>query len=184
MDKEKIVNAIADILEAIGEDLERPGLRGTPERVADMFEDIFSGEKKQAEEVLMKTHELVHNEMVIVKDIPFYSMCEHHMLPFFGKCSIAYIPNNNRIIGISKLANVVDILSKRLQVQERLTGEIIETIMDHLKPKGVAVVMKARHLCMEMRGLKKFDTHTITSAVRGVFRTELKTREEFLKLID
>ncbi len=184
MDKERIIRAIAEIIEAIGEDSERPGLRGTPERVADMFEDIFSGDKKQAEEVLSKTHELDHNEMVIVRDIPFYSMCEHHILPFFGKCSIAYIPHNNRIIGLSKLATVVDILSKRLQVQERLTGEIIETIMDYLKPKGVAVVIKARHLCMEMRGVRKFDTYTVTSALRGVFRKDLKTREEFLKLIE
>ena len=184
MDREKIKKAVADIIEAIGEDPQRAGLKNTPERVAEMFEELLSGNMLQAQEVLKGTHELEHDEMVIVKDIPFYSMCEHHMLPFFGKCHLAYIPNNKKIIGISKLAAVVDILSRRLQVQESLTVDIIEAIMDFLKPKGAAVVIKARHMCMEMRGVKKYDTYAITSAVRGVFMRDIKTREEFLKLIE
>lgn len=184
MDKEKIQDAVREMLFAIGEDPSRAGLKGTPERVADMFEELLAGTKNHAKEVLQSTHELEHDEMIIVKDIPFYSMCEHHLLPFFGKCHIAYIPNKNRVVGISKLASVVEILSKRLQVQERLTVEIIETIMDALKPRGAAVVMKARHMCMEMRGVKKVDTSAVTSAVRGVFMKDIKTREEFLKLIE
>ena len=184
MDRERIKRAVLELLRAIEEDPDRSGLRRTPERVADLLEEILSGQKNNAEKVLGATHDLVHDEMVIIKDIPFYSMCEHHLLPFFGKCHIAYIPDNNKIIGISKLARVVDILSKRLQVQERLTTEIVETIMDHLKPKGVAVVIKSRHLCMEMRGIKAPETYTITSALRGIFRKDIKTREEFLKLID
>lgn len=184
MDREKIKKAVTDILVAIGEDPSRAGLKDTPERISEMFEEILSGDMSQAREVLKGTHELEHDEMVILKDIPFYSMCEHHFLPFFGKCHIAYIPNNNKVIGISKLASVVEILSKRLQVQERLTVDIIEAIMDFLKPKGAAVVMKARHMCMEMRGVKKSDTYAITSAVRGVFMKDIKTREEFLKLIE
>ncbi|MDY6934208.1 MAG: GTP cyclohydrolase I FolE [Spirochaetota bacterium] len=184
MDKERIEKAVIEILKAIGEDPDRPGLKRTPERIASMYEEILSGHKSDAERVLKGTHELEHEEMVIIKDIPFYSMCEHHMLPFLGMCNIAYIPDNNRIIGISKLARVVDILSKRLQVQERLTNEIVETIMNSLKPKGVAVVIKARHLCMEMRGIKKSNTYIITSAIRGIFMKDIKTREEFLKLIE
>ncbi len=184
MDREKIKKAVKEILIAIGEDSTRAGLKDTPERIAEMFEEVLSGDILQARDVLKGTHELEHDEMVILKDIPFYSMCEHHLLPFFGKCHIAYIPNNNRVIGLSKLAAVVDILSKRLQVQERLTVDIIEAIMDSLRPKGAAVVMKARHMCMEMRGVKKSDTYAITSAVRGVFMKDIKTREEFLKLIE
>lgn len=183
MDRERIKRAVVELLKAFDEDPGRPGLERTPERVADMYEEILSGKIDDVERVLSATHDLVHDEMVITKDIPFYSMCEHHLLPFFGKCHIAYIPDNNKIIGISKLARVVDILSKRLQVQERLTTEIVENIMFYLKPKGVAVVIESRHLCMEMRGIKVPNTYTITSALRGTFRKDIKTREEFLKLI-
>lgn len=183
MDKEKIRKAVIDILNAIGEDPERPGLQGTPDRVARMFEEIFGGEKKDVAELLDRTHELEHDEMVVVKDIAFYSICEHHLIPFFGVCHIAYIPENKRIVGISKLARIVDLLSRQLQIQERFTTEIADAIMKYLNPKGVAVVVYARHLCMEMRGAKKPGASTITSVVRGVFRSDIRTREEFLKLI-
>lgn len=183
MNKEKIKKAVTDLIMALDEDPNRPGLERTPERIADMFEEILSGSKEYAGEFLKTTHDLAHDEMIVLKDIPFYSMCEHHMLPFFGVCHIAYIPSNNRIVGISKLVRVVETLSKRLQVQERLTTEIVDIIMKYLKPKGVAVVIKARHLCMEMRGIKKTGTYTITSDVKGIFRTDSKTREEFLELI-
>jgi GTP cyclohydrolase IA len=184
VDRERIRKAVIEILSAMGEDPGRPGLLDTPDRVADMMEDIFGGEKKEIAEVLGRPHELDHDEMVVVKDISFYSVCEHHLLPFFGVCHIAYIPGNRKIVGISKLARIVDIFSKKLQVQEHFTTEIADAIMTHIQPKGVGVVVKARHLCMEMRGLKKPGTSTITSVVRGVFRSDIRTREEFLKLID
>jgi GTP cyclohydrolase IA len=184
VNKEKIKKAIVDLLEAIGEDPSRPGLKDTPDRVARMYEDIFGGEKGDPAEILGHTHELEHDEMVIVKDINFYAMCEHHLLPFFGVCHIAYIPENKRIVGISKLARIVDVFSRRLQIQEHLATEIADAIMTHIRPKGVAVVIRARHLCMEMRGVRKPGASTITSVVRGVFRSDIRTREEFLKLIE
>jgi len=183
MDKEKIKELIKRLLEAIGENPERRELKGTPERVAQMYEDIFSGKDKDPEEILQSTHDLEHDEMVLIKDVPFYSMCEHHLLPFFGRCHIAYIPENNKIAGISKLAEIVDAMSKRLQVQEKLTTEIANSIMKYLEPKGVSVVIEARHLCMEMRGTKQPETKIVTSAVRGIFRKDIKTREEFLQLL-
>jgi len=183
MNKEKIKKAIYDLLIAIGEDPDRPGIKRTPERIAEMYSDILSGTVNQAAQVIRETHEIDHDGMVLLKDIPFYSICEHHLLPFFGVCHIAYIPDGNRVVGISKLARVVDILSKGLQVQERLTTQIVDTIMKNLKPKGVGVVIEARHLCMEMRGVQKQNSSTITSDVRGLFRSDLRTREEFLKLI-
>lgn len=183
MDQEKISKLVYELLKAIGEDPERSGLKRTPERIAEMFEDILSGVNVDPESILETTHELEHDQMIILKDIPFYSMCEHHLLPFFGVCHIAYIPANNEIVGISKLVRVVDVLSKRLQVQERLTSEIMSAIMSKLKPKGVAIVVQARHLCMEMRGIKKPNAVTITSDVAGIFRSDAKTREEFLNLV-
>lgn len=183
LDKERIRKAIVEILLAIGEDPARDGLRDTPKRVANMFEEIYSGSSKLAEKLLLTTHELEHDEMVIIKDIPFYSMCEHHMVPFFGNCHVGYVPKDKKIVGISKIVRVVETLSKKLQVQERLSTEIAEVIMNSLQPKGAAVVVKARHLCMEMRGIKKSGAETITSVVRGIFRNDIKTREEFLKLI-
>lgn len=184
MDRERIKNAVIEILHAIGEDPGRNGLVETPDRVARMYEEIFGGEKENVDEILGKAHELEHDEMVIVKDIHFHTMCEHHMLPFFGVCHIAYIPDNKRIVGISKLARVVDSFSKKLQLQEHFTTEIAEAIMRNVKPKGVAVVVKARHMCMEMRGVRKPGASTITSVVRGIFRSDIRTREEFLKLIE
>jgi GTP cyclohydrolase IA len=183
VNKDKIKKAIYDLLVAIGEDPERPGIKNTPERMADMYSEILSGSRSQASAAIQETFNLEHDGMVLVKDVPFYSMCEHHMLPFFGKCHIAYIPDGNRILGLSKLVQVVDILSRQLQLQERLTTQIVDTIMKSLKPKGAAIVMEARHLCMEMRGIQKADSFTLTSDVKGLFRSDLKTREEFLKLI-
>ena len=183
MDKEKIKRAIKELLEAIDENPNRQELKKTPERMADMFEKVLSGKNKDVKDILQVTHDLEHDEMVIVKDVPFYSICEHCLLPFFGKCYVAYIPEGNKIVGVSKLIEVVDILSKRLQLQERLTTEIANNIMKYLKPKGVGVVMEARHLCMEMIAVKQPETKVVTSAVRGQFRKDIRTREEFLKLI-
>ena len=183
MDKKKIKQAVKELLEAIGEDSNRRELRKTPERIANMFEEILSGRIKDARDVLKVKHNLHHDEMIIVKDVPFYSMCEHHLLPFFGKCHVAYIPEDNKIVGVSRLSEVIDISSKKLQIQERLTTEIADSIMKHLRPKGVGVVIEARHLCMEMMGVKQPGTNVITSVVRGIFRKDMKTREEFLRLI-
>ncbi|MBW2989236.1 GTP cyclohydrolase I FolE [Candidatus Woesearchaeota archaeon] len=183
MDKEKAERAIRELLIAIGEDPDSDGLKKTPKRVAELYEEIFSGKKADPGEILQINHRLEHDEMVVVKDIPFYSMCEHDLLPFFGKCHIAYVPDGNRIVGINRLSMIVDAMSKRLQIQEKLTTEIADTIMKHLSPKGVGVVIDARHLCMEMRGVKQPGTKIITSAVRGRFRKDMKTREEFLSLI-
>jgi GTP cyclohydrolase I len=182
MHKERIRNAVSEILKAIGEDPNKPELKKTPERFADMIVDILSGKGKDVGDILKATHGLKHDEMVIVKDVPFYSMCEHHLVPFFGKCHVAYIPRKNRIVGVSRLVKMVDVLSRKLQLQERLTTEIANSIMEHLEPKGVGVVIEARHLCIEMRGFK-VPAQIVTSAVRGLFRDDIKTREEFLKLI-
>jgi len=183
MDKKKIERAIKDILEAIGEDPERDGLKNTPGRVADMYEEIFSGIHRDAEDEIRVFFEKEHDEIILLKGIPLYSICEHHIVPFVGKAHVAYIPGGNRITGLSKIARVVDTLSKRLQVQERLTTEVAESLMKKLKPKGVLVVIEAEHLCMSMRGVNKPGITTTTSAVRGVFRSSQKTRSEALALI-
>jgi GTP cyclohydrolase I len=183
MDKEKIKKAVRMILEEIDRKPDRPDLSRTPERVANMYEDIFSGSFVRPEDALEVMLAEKHDEIVLVKDIPIYSMCEHHMLPFFGKAHIGYIPKNNRITGLSKFARVVEVYAKRLQVQERLTSSIADLIMKKLKPYGVIVVIEAEHLCMIMRGVKKPGSYTITSAVRGVFKENEKTRAEALSLI-
>lgn len=183
MDKAKIKKAVKDILEAIGEDPKRDGLKDTPRRVADMYEEIFSGIKSDGGKELRVFFEKEHDEIILLKDIPLYSVCEHHMIPFVGKAHVAYIPDGNRITGLSKIARVVDVFAKRLQVQERLTTEIADTVMKKLKPKGVLVVIEAEHLCMSMRGVNKPGITTTTSAVRGIFRTSHKTRSEALSLI-
>jgi GTP cyclohydrolase I len=183
MNKEKIKTAISMILEEIDSDPGRPDLAKTPDRVAKMYEEIFSGTFLKPEDALEVLLTEQHDEIVIVKDIPIYSMCEHHMLPFYGKAHVGYIPKNNRITGLSKLARVVDLLAKRLQVQERLTASIADLVMKKLKPYGVIVVIEAEHLCMIMRGVKKPGSYTVTSAVRGVFKTNEKTRAEALSLI-
>ncbi|MFH1846901.1 MAG: GTP cyclohydrolase I FolE [Candidatus Omnitrophota bacterium] len=183
MDKEKIKKAVRDILEAVGENPDREGLKNTPERVANMYEEILGGTNKNADDELEVFFEKEHDEIILLKDIPLYSVCEHHMVPFMGRAHVAYIPGENRITGLSKVARVVDTLSRRLQVQERLTTGIAETLMRKLKPKGVLVVIEAEHLCISMRGIRKPGVITTTSAVRGVFRTSQKTRSEALALI-
>ena len=183
MDKKKIERAIRDILIAIGEDPRRRDLRGTPIRVAQMYEEIFSGIKQDPRKELEVILEQKHDEIILLKGIPLYSVCEHHLLPFIGRANIAYIPKEGRVTGLSKLARVVDILSKRPQVQERLTTQIAEIVMKKLKPRGVMVVIEAEHLCMSMRGVKKPGILTVTSAVRGIFKGNEKTRAEALALI-
>ncbi len=183
-DEAKIRNAINDIIKAIGEDPNREGLVGTPERVAEMYAELFSGLHQDPKEELKVEFELGHREMVVLRDIPFYSMCEHHLLPFYGVAHVGYIPNEEgRIVGISKLARVVEIISKRPQLQERMTTEIADTIMDAIKPDGVAVVIQAEHLCMIMRGIKKPGSNVITSAIRGIFKRKAASRAEFFSII-
>ena len=183
MDKKKIEKAIKDILEAIGEDPSRKDLLSTPKRVAEMYEEIFWGIQQDPKKELEVVLDQKHNEIILLKGIPLYSICEHHLLPFIGKVHIAYIPDEGRVTGLSKLARVVDILSKRPQVQERLTTQIAEIIMSKLKPRGCMVVVEAEHLCMSMRGVKKQGVLTVTSAVRGIFQKNEKTRSETLALI-
>lgn len=183
MDKKKIIESVRAILEAVGEDPSRKDLLATPERVAEMYEEIFSGIKQDPSKELEVVLEQKHEEIILLKGIPLYSICEHHLIPFLGKAHIAYIPKEGRVTGLSKLARAVDILSKRPQVQERLTTEIAEVIMKVLKPAGCIVVIEAEHLCLSMRGLKKPGISTVTSAVRGIFRENEKTRAEALALI-
>jgi len=183
MDLKKIEKGVRLILEGIGEDPERPGLKDTPCRVARMYEDLFSGLETPTEELLKSIEGESHDEMVLLKDIPFYSVCEHHMLPFIGKAHVAYIPSGGKIVGLSELAKAVEVLAKRLQVQERLTTQLADLIMDMLKPKGAMVIIDAEHLCISMRGIKKPGSRTVTSAVRGIFRTKQSTRVELLELI-
>jgi GTP cyclohydrolase I len=182
IDKEKIEQAVSSIIEAIGENPEREGLVDTPKRIADMYAEIFDGAFKDPKEELQIGFEEGHHEMVIFKDIPFYSMCEHHFLPFYGIVHIGYIPSG-RVVGASKMGRVVEILAKRPQLQERLTSLIADTIVDVLQPQGVAVVMQAEHLCMTMRGIKKPGSNIVTSATRGLFRKRAATRAEFLSLV-
>lgn len=182
MDKEKIKKGVALLLEGIGEDPARSGLKDTPKRVADMYEEIFSGLNISPEEILKPIEGETHDEMVLIKDIPFYSVCEHHLLPFIGKAHIAYIPSGS-IVGLSGLARALEHLAKRPQLQERLTSELADMIMKNLKPKGAMVIIDAEHLCMSMRGIKKPGSRTVTSAVRGLFKTRQSTREELLELI-
>ena len=183
MDLKKIEKGVRMILEAIGEDPERPGLKETPERVAQMYREIFSGLETPTEELLKAIEGESHDEMVLLKDIPFYSFCEHHLLPFVGKVHVAYIPSSGKIVGLSELVKSVEVLAKRLQVQERLTTQLADLIMNKLKPKGAMVIIDAEHLCISMRGVRKPGTRTVTSAVRGIFRTKQSTRDELLELI-
>ncbi|GAV22522.1 GTP cyclohydrolase I FolE [Carboxydothermus pertinax] len=183
VDKEKIEIAVRMILEAIGEDPEREGLKDTPKRVARMYEEVFAGLSQDPSEHLERYFAEEHEEMVLVKDIPLYSMCEHHLLPFYGKAHVAYIPRKGKVTGLSKLARVVEGFAKRPQLQERLTSQIADAIMERLNPRGVLVVIEAEHMCMTMRGVKKPGSKTITSAVRGIFATSVATRAEAMALI-
>jgi GTP cyclohydrolase IA len=183
IDLEKIAQGVRLMLEGMGENPDRDGLKETPRRVADFYAELTEGLWQDASEHIKSLPGDSHDEMVIVKDITFASVCEHHLAPFFGKCHIAYIPSGGRIVGLSKLARITDIFSKRLQVQERLTQQIAETLFDNLQPLGVMVVMEAEHTCMTMRGVKKAGSKTITSAVLGGFRKDPRTRAEAMSLI-
>jgi GTP cyclohydrolase I len=183
-DKGRIEKAIREILEAIGEDPDRDGLVRTPQRVADMYADLFRDVHGDGDEILNVTFEAGHDEMVMVRDIPLHGMCEHHLVPFIGKAHVAYIPNEDgRITGLSKLARLVDHHARRPQVQENLTTQVADTIERVLAPRGVLVVIEAEHLCMAMRGVRKSGTTTITSAVHGLFRSDPATRAEAMQLI-
>lgn len=183
IDMDKIEQAVTMILEAIGEDPKREGLKDTPKRVAKFYQEAFSGLHKEPSENLTVLFSEDHEEMVIVKDIPIDSMCEHHLLPFVGKAHIAYIPRNGKVTGLSKLARVVEAYAKRPQLQERLTSQIADTIKNSLDARGVLVVIEAEHMCMTIRGIKKPGSKTITSAVRGIFQTNAATRSEAFSLI-
>ena len=184
VDKLRIEKAVREILEAIGEDPEREGLRRTPERVAEMYAEVFAGLRDSPDQHLWVTFAADHDEMVMLRDIPLYSLCEHHLIPMVGKAHVAYIPNENgRITGLSKLARLVDSYSRRPQVQERLTSQIADELERSLNPRGVLVVIEAEHLCMSMRGVQKPGTTTVTSAVRGLFRDSVATRAEALQFI-
>ncbi|MFC2169636.1 GTP cyclohydrolase I FolE [Acidobacteriota bacterium] len=183
MDLKKIEKGVRLILEGAGEDPGRAGLQRTPQRVASMFSEILGGKNENPADHLQVIQGEKHDEMVLIKNIPLYSMCEHHLLPFAGVAHLAYIPKGGRIVGLSKIARVVDTFSRRLQVQERMTKQIADLIDDHLKPLGVMVVIEAEHMCMSMRGAKKPKSMTITSAVRGSFRSSSATRSEAMTLI-
>jgi GTP cyclohydrolase I len=184
VDVAKIEQAVRLILEGIGDDPDREGVRGTPRRVAQMYEEILAGIGVDPEPLVTVVPGADFDEMIMVKDIPLTSLCEHHMLPFNGRAHVAYIPNKDgRITGLSKIARVVDTLAKRLQVQERLTTQIADSIERTLEPRGVFVLIEAEHLCMTMRGVKKPGAMTVTSAVRGLFRSDERTRHEAISLI-
>ena len=184
IDETGIRAAVVSIIKAIGEDPNREGLVDTPKRVAEMYAELFMGLNMDPREELTVGYEVGHREMVIMRDIPFYSMCEHHLLPFYGVVHIGYIPNaDGRVVGLSKLARVVEITASRPQIQERMTTEIADAIMDGLKPSGVAVVVQAEHLCMIMRGVKKPGSSIVTSAIRGAFRSHPESRAEFFSLL-
>jgi GTP cyclohydrolase I len=184
MDLDRIAKAVREILEAIGEDPDRDGLQDTPERVARMYAEVCAGIHEDPGEHLTVTFEAEHDEMVLVRDIPIYSLCEHHMVPFIGHAHVAYIPGGDgRITGLSKVARLVEGFSRRLQVQEKLTVQIADAMEATLEPRGVMVVVEAEHLCMSMRGVKKSGSSTVTSAVRGLFRQNIATRQEAMRFL-
>jgi len=184
VDVARVERAVREILAAVGEDPDRDGLARTPARVAAMYAEVFSGLAEDPADHLAVTFELDHDEMVMIRDIPFYSVCEHHLVPFIGKAHVAYIPNDDgRITGLSKLARLVEGFSRRPQVQERLTTQIADALVERLEPRGVLVVIEAEHLCMSMRGVRKPGTVTVTSQVRGLFRTNPATRAEAVQFI-
>ncbi len=185
MDKERIERAVREILYAIGEDPDREGLLDTPKRMARMYEEIFSGLNEDPKKYLeVYFQEEQYEELVLIKDIPFHSVCEHHLVPFFGKAHVGYIPKGGKLTGLSKLARVVDCVSKRPQLQERLTATVADSIVEKLDPYGVIVIIEAEHMCMTMRGVKKPGSKTITSAVRGTFASDSRSRAEVLSMIN
>ena len=183
VNRAQIEEAVRLILEAIGEDPNREGILDTPKRVAKMYEEVFSGMHQDPKEYFQTIFGEDHEELVLVKDIPFYSMCEHHLVPFFGKAHVAYIPRNGKVTGLSKLARAVEAVSRRPQLQERITATVADSIVETLEPYGVMVVIEAEHMCMTMRGVKKPGSKTITSAVRGTFLQDATSRAEVLSLI-
>ena len=183
-DEAEIMRATTAIIKAIGENPEREGLEDTPRRVAEMYSELFAGMNMDPTEELSVGYQVGHREMVIVKDIPFYSMCEHHLLPFYGVAHVGYVPDETgRVVGISKLARVVEIFARRPQIQERMTSQIADAVVNGISPQGVAVVAQAEHMCMVMRGVKKPGSNIITSAIRGLFRRDPASRAEFFSLI-
>lgn len=182
VNKEKVEEAIRLLLEGIGEDLHREGLKDTPARVARMYEEILSGMEDSPKEHLSKTFTAENNEMVIEKDILFYSTCEHHLMPFYGKAHIAYVPDG-KVVGISKLARTVETYAKRLQIQEKMTAQIADAIMENLRPKGVIVLIEAEHMCMTMRGVKKPGSQTVTMVCKGIFEKDERLKKTFLDLV-
>ena len=184
MDLPKIENAVREILEAIGEDTTREGIQETPQRVARMYAEIFSGLHRDISKDIKVFHEEGNDEMILIGDIPFYSMCEHHLLPFHGKAHVVYIPRDGKILGLSKVARIVDTLSRKPQLQERLTSEIADKITEAVDARSVCDIIEAEHLCMTMRGIRKPGSKTVTSAMRGGCRTDARTRNEALALIN
>ena len=182
MDKSKIEQGVRLILEGIGEDPNREGLLGTPDRIARMYEEIFAGLGQDAKEPLSKTFTAVNNEMIIEKDIVFYSTCEHHFMPFYGKAHVAYIPNG-KVVGLSKLARTVEVYAKRPQLQEQLTAQVADALMEYLKPLGAMVMIEAEHTCMTMRGVKKPGSKTVTFVCRGAFEENEKLQNQFFSLV-
>ena len=180
-DREKIKKGVELILEGIGEDKTREGLVETPDRIARMYEEIFAGHEQDTKEILEKTFTVDNNEMVIEKDIVFYSTCEHHFMPFYGKAHVAYIPNG-KVVGLSKLARTVEVYAKRPQIQEQLTGQVADALMEQLNPKGVIVMMEAEHMCMTMRGVKKPGSKTVTFAMRGAFEEDENLVNRFISM--
>lgn len=184
IDQERIAAAVREILFAIGEDPDRDGLLDTPNRVARMYAEVCAGLHQEPSEHLATMFEADHDEMVMVRDIPMYSLCEHHLIPFIGKAHVAYIPNRSgNVIGLSKVARLVDGFAKRPQVQERLTRQVADALEEHLQPRGVLVVMEAEHLCMSMRGVRKAGSSTVTSSVTGIFRANVATRAEAMRFL-
>lgn len=182
VDQKKIREAVRLLLEGAGEDVNREGLLETPDRIARMYTEIFSGMEEDGEVPLSKVFTVDSSEMVLEKDIVFYSMCEHHMMPFYGKAHVAYIPDG-KVVGLSKLARTVEIYAKRLQIQERMTGQIADAIMKYLTPKGVMVVLEAEHMCMTMRGVRKPGSKTVSIAVRGVFEENTELQNRFFQML-
>ncbi|MCZ6707789.1 MAG: GTP cyclohydrolase I FolE [Chloroflexi bacterium] len=182
IDKDRIRAAVRELLLAIGEDPDREGLVETPRRIAESYAEIFGGVQQDPNGLLRVGFEEGHDEMVVLRDIPFYSMCEHHLLPFHGIAHVAYVPRG-RVVGISKIARLVEVLARRPQLQERLTSQIADSLMEALEPDGTAVAIEAEHLCMTMRGVKKPGSRMVTSAMRGTFQSQVETRQEFLAFV-
>ena len=182
VDKKKVEEAVRLLLEGIGEDVDREGLKETPERIARMYEEIYGGLSENPEEYLTKTFTAKNNQMVVEKDIVFYSTCEHHLMPFYGKAHVAYIPNG-RVVGLSKLARTVEAFARRPQIQEQMTAQIADAVMEYLKPEGAMVMLEAEHMCMTMRGVKKPGSRTVTYAVRGSFEASQELQQKFFALV-